>query len=266
MLSKTLISFFHELGALYLFSIQIWRSFFNCSRKGMDLIFEQISSVGLRSISTVCFAGFFVGAILVIQFHLMLSQYDATSILGGLNTSSCVREVGPLIISFLLAGKVGAYTAAELGTMRVTEQIDAIRCLGTDPMEYLVVPRFISIFVCSLLLLVFGLMVGVLGSIFVASQLYNINPLLYLQSVPRFTDVFTVVSGLFKSAVYGYIVALVSTYKGYTASGGAKGVGVAVTQTAIYTNLLIVFANYGTSVFLNGMREMGSMIKTALGG
>jgi phospholipid/cholesterol/gamma-HCH transport system permease protein len=128
-----LLGFFEEIGRMSLFFLEISKRL-RCNRSNlMPLIFEQVSHVGLRSLSTVCFAGFFVGAILVIQFHLMLSQYDATSILGGLNSSACIREVGPLIISFLLAGKVGAFTAAELGTMKVTEQIDALRSMSVDP-------------------------------------------------------------------------------------------------------------------------------------
>lgn len=256
--AKPIVGFFHEIGALYLFSREVKRTWLESFGQNLSLVIEQINLVGLRSVSTVCFAGFFVGAILVIQLHMMLAQYDATSILGGLNTSACIREVGPLIISFLLAGKVGAYTTAELGTMRVTEQIDAIRCLGTNPMKYLVVPRFIAIVTCSILLLVFGLLVGLLGSMFVASTLYNINSLQYLQTVPRFADGWTVFCGVFKSATYGLIVAAVSTYKGYNASGGAKGVGRAVTECAVYTNLLIVLANTFTSVLLNGMHALFS--------
>ncbi len=247
------LNFFRELGGLYLFFKEVKATWQCHRRESFPLIMAQIGDVGMRSLPTVCFAGFFVGAILVIQFYTMLSKYDATSMLGGLNTSACVREVGPLIISFLLAGKVGAYTTAELGTMRVTEQVDAIRCLGTNPMEYLVVPRFVAIVSCSVLLLVFGLVVSLLGSMGVACYLYNFNALQYLQSVPQFTDGWTVFCGVFKSAAYGMIVATVSTYKGYRATGGAKGVGIAVTECAIYTNLLIVLANTFTTLILDAM-------------
>ncbi|MBI3542833.1 MAG: ABC transporter permease [Deltaproteobacteria bacterium] len=249
------LNFFQEIGGLWLFSRQVKRTWLTTFGESLPMVIEQIGYVGMRSLTTVCFAGFFVGAILVIQLNLMLAQYDAQSMLGGLVTSGCIREVGPLIISFLLAGKVGAYTTAELGTMRVTEQVDAVRCLGTNPLQYLVVPRFIAIVVCSLLLLVFGLLVGLLGSMCVASLLYNMNPLQYLSSVPRFADGWTVFCGVFKSFVYGLIVASVSTYKGYNASGGAKGVGKAVTECAVYTNLLIVFANSFSSIFLDGLHE-----------
>src|SRR5688500_8161519 len=100
--------FFHEIGGMVLFGREVKRTWFRCFGGNLPLVLEQIVYVGTRSLSTILFAGFFVGAILVIQLHLMLAQYDATSILGGLNTSACIREVGPLIISFLLAGKVGA--------------------------------------------------------------------------------------------------------------------------------------------------------------
>ncbi len=250
-----MLKIINEIGGITLFILEVLKTWKCSLSKTFPLILEQISLVGFRSLTTVLFSGFFVGAILVIQFQLMLSQYDATSLLGGLNTSATIREIGPLIISFLLAGKVGAYTAAELGTMRVTEQIDAIRCLGTNPMEYLIVPRFVAIVVCSLLLLVFGLMVGIIGSMLIASILYNINTLQYLQSVPRFTDVWSITGGIFKSFVYGIIVASVCTYKGYNTSGGAKGVGIAVTQSAIYTNLFIVFANSFTSFLLESFQR-----------
>ncbi|MEN9722852.1 MAG: hypothetical protein RJB38_838, partial [Pseudomonadota bacterium] len=119
-----------ELGKLMLFYRDVLLAAVR-SKQNRQEILAQILDVYSRSLSTVIFAGFFVGAILTLQFRLVLSDYDALSMLGGITTSACVREVGPLIISFLLAGKIGAFTAAELGTMRVTEQIDAIECLGT---------------------------------------------------------------------------------------------------------------------------------------
>ena len=135
---QLVLGFFADIGGMALFSLEVVRTWLRTFGQNGSLIVEQIALVAYRSLVTILFSGFFVGAILVIQFHLMLSKYDAVTLLGGLNTSATIREVGPLIISFLLAGKVGAYTAAELGTMRVTEQIDAIRCLGRDPVQYLI--------------------------------------------------------------------------------------------------------------------------------
>jgi phospholipid/cholesterol/gamma-HCH transport system permease protein len=244
-----------QLGHLILFYMQVIRSAIR-SPQNSSLILQQIIEVYQRSFSTVIFAGLFVGAILTLQFQMVLADYEALSMLGGITTSACVREVGPLIISFLLAGKIGAFTAAELGTMRVTEQVDAIECLGTDPLEYLVVPRFLAIVSASVLLLVVGLLVSLAGSVLVASLTAGVNPLQFLESIPRFAGIEVFLGGMFKSLIYGVIVAGVSCHQGFTASGGAKGVGKAVTWAAIYTNLYIVLANFITSQLLTALEVL----------
>ncbi|MGK5082269.1 ABC transporter permease [Bdellovibrionota bacterium FG-1] len=255
-LGKYIHHFLHELGAMALFFHQIARAFLY-TEGNFKPIMQQIAYVSIRSLPTVAFAGVFVGAILVLQFNQILAEYDAQSFLGGLNTSSVVREVGPLIISFLLAGKIGAYTAAELGTMRVTEQIDAIQCLGTNPIQYLIVPRFIGIVISSVILLLIGLLISIGGAMVVANTLCGINFLQFATSIPRFTDGWTLAGGLFKSSVYGTIVAGVACHQGYTASGGARGVGKAVTLAAVYTNFYIVIANFVTSHIVDTVSEIG---------
>jgi phospholipid/cholesterol/gamma-HCH transport system permease protein len=255
----------HEIGGITLFVRRVlhtWR----CTPGNGRAIVAQMAEVCLRSLPTVAFAGLFVGMILVLQFSQMLSRYDALIFLGGLNTSAVVREVGPLIISFLLAGKVGAFTAAELGTMRVTEQIEAIECLGTNPLQYLVVPRFVAIVLSSLLLLAIGLMVSVIGSVAVATTAGHLNFLEYVSSIPRFVGIGTIAAGMFRCLVYGTIVAAVSCYKGYTATGGARGVGRAVTQAAIYTNLYVVVANFLTAQFLETVGNVWSHVTGGYGG
>jgi phospholipid/cholesterol/gamma-HCH transport system permease protein len=252
---KFLREFLHELGGLTLFLRDVLRAL-RTTHGNWKPVMEQIVHVSYRSLPTVAFSGVFVGAILVIQFQLILKQYDALVFLGGLNTSAVVREAGPLIISFILAGKIGAFTAAELGTMRVTEQIDAIQCLGTNPIQYLIVPRFLGIVVSSLILLLIGLLVSIGGAMLVSAVLYGLNPLQFVSSIPRFSSPSTLASGMFKAVVFGTIVAGVSCFKGYSASGGARGVGKAVTQAAIYTNLFIVIADYGTSTLLEVFFEL----------
>ncbi len=254
-MEKTLLKLLHELGGVFVFYFQVMQTFFT-TRGNLQPILGQVASVTIRSLSTVIFAGVFVGAILVLQFNLILQKYDAQSLLGGLNTSTVVREVGPMIISFLLAGKIGAFTAAELGTMKVTEQIEAIECLGTNPLQYLVVPRLIGIILSSFFLLIIGLIVSIAGSMFVASFLCGINFLEFANSIPRFTSLWTLSGGMLKSLVYGSIVATVSCHKGFNATGGARGVGRAVTLAAVYTNFYILIANFMTSRFLDFSHEM----------
>ena len=253
--ARALSTFLHELGGIAIFNIRIARTYFGTAGNGPE-IFRQTAIICTRSITTVLFAGVFVGAILVVQFNLMLKQYDAQMYLGGLNTSALGREVGPLIISFLLAGKIGAFTAAELGTMRVTDQIDAMECLGANPVQRIVLPRFIAIILASVILLGLGLVISIAGSTIVATVFCGINPLRFAGSFPRFVGVWTVACGMIKALVYGVIVAGVSCYKGYTASGGARGVGRAVTLAAVYTNLYIVIADFITSNILEFLTEV----------
>jgi phospholipid/cholesterol/gamma-HCH transport system permease protein len=175
----SIIHTFHELGGAYLFFRRVVRTFRKTSGH-KEAIIKQMAEVSTRTISTVIFAGLFVGAILVLQFDVMLRRFDAQALLGGLNTSATIREIGPLIISFLLAGKVGAFTTAELANMRVTEQIDAIESLGTNPIQYLIIPRFFAIILSSIVLLAIGLSVSVLGAIVVAQTFSGINLYQYI--------------------------------------------------------------------------------------
>ncbi len=253
--SQILHDVFDELGGAWIFLIRVFRTY---KQNGgyREAIFAQIAEVSTRTISTVIFAGMFVGAILVIQFDVMLRRFDAEALLGGLNTSATIREVGPLIISFLLAGKIGAFTTAELANMRVTEQIDAIESLGTNPIQYLIVPRFIAIVLSSVVLLAIGLSVSVVGAVLVANVFSGLNTYQYIASIPRFAGGWTIFEGLVRSLLFSTVVATVSTYKGFTATGGARGVGRAVTQAAIYINVYIVIINFISSSFLEWIHDL----------
>ncbi|MBU6154646.1 MAG: ABC transporter permease [Bdellovibrionales bacterium] len=251
---QVLIDVLHEFGGAWLFMGKVIRIYRKTSGYGRPII-AQVAEVSMRTMSTVIFAGVFVGAILVLQFDAMLRRFDAQALLGGLNTSATIREVGPLIISFLLAGKIGAYTTAELASMRVTEQIDAVESLGTDPIQYLIIPRFFGIVLSSVILLSIGLFVSVAGAVLVAQSFSGMNVYQYIASIPRFAGAWTLFEGLVRSTLFSTIVATISTFKGYTASGGARGVGKAVTQSAIYINIYIVLANFISTSLLEWIHD-----------
>lgn len=214
----------------------------------ISLISEQIWKVSMQSLATTAMAGFFVGAIMTVQFTLQVKEFGALGYLGGLATSGTIREVGPLLIAFMLSGKVGAFTSAELGTMRVTEQIDAIRCLGANPILEIIVPRFLGILASSFLLLAAGLMMSIAGGMLLGIFFAGINPEQYFRHIPTIVAWPSVVSGLFKCAVFAVVLAAICTYKGYSASGGAKGVGRAVVSTAVATMVGIVVTDWFTSM------------------
>lgn len=243
-----------EIGGCALFIAEIFSTSF---RNGVQVheTFFQIWRVTIQSLSTTALAGFFVGAIMTVQFTLQVKAFGALGYLGGLATSGTIREVGPLLIAFMLSGKVGAFTSAELGTMRVTEQIDAIRCLGANPIKEIIFPRFIAIIISSFFLLVIGLFASIFGGVLLGVFFSGITVEEYLRHIPQIVQISSILSGLFKCFVFAFILASICTYKGYTTTGGAKGVGRAVVQTAVYTMVGLVVADWLTSLLSTAVTQ-----------
>lgn len=244
---KRWTEFIEDLGGGILFLREVFSLAFR-NKLPRRLIAEQIWRVTVQSLPTTAMAGFFVGAIMSVQFSLQVKAFGALGYLGGLATSGTLREVGPLLIAFMLSGKIGAYTSAELGTMKVTEQIDAIRCLGANPLLEIILPRFIGIIIASFFLLAAGLITSVLGGMLMGMVFSGIEPEEYVRHIPQLVVWPSVVSGLFKCFVFAVVLASICTYKGYTATGGAKGVGRAVVTTAVVTMMSIVLADWFTSL------------------
>lgn len=218
--------------------------------------FVQIWRVTLQSLGTTALAGFFVGALMTVQFTLQVKAFGALGYLGGLATSGTIREVGPLLIAFMLSGKVGAFTSAELGTMRVTEQIDAIKCLGANPFQEIILPRIVAIIVSSFFLLVVGLFMAIAGGLLLGVIFAGINPDEYLRHIPTIVTFPSILSGLFKCFVFAVVLASICTYKGYTTFGGAKGVGRSVVNTAVSTMMGLVVADWLTSMISEAVTSM----------
>ncbi|MCB0356159.1 MAG: ABC transporter permease [Bdellovibrionales bacterium] len=208
---------------------------------------EQTWRVSMQSLSTTALAGFFVGAIMTVQFTMQIQQFGALGFLGGLSTSGTIREIGPLLIAFMLSGKVGAFTSAELGTMKVTEQLDAIRCLGSSPIKEIILPRFVAIILSSFFLLTIGLFMSIGGGLLLGMFFSGINHDEYLRHIPTIVAWPSILIGLFKCLVFSIILASICTYQGYNTTGGAKGVGRAVVNTAVATMIGIVVADWVTS-------------------
>lgn len=240
------IGILDEVGGMLIFFRRIVRGIFLKDLKVHE-VFVQIWKITSESLLTTALAGFFVGAIMAVQFGLQMAEFGALGYLGGLATSGTIREVGPLLIAFMLSGKIGAYTSAELGIMRVTEQIDAVRCLGADPIQELIVPRFLGIIISSFFLLAGGLLMSILGGMFMGQAFAGVNPQEYVRHVPTIVTSFSVLSGLVKCGAFALVLATVCTYKGYTTSGGAKGVGRAVVATAVITMVGIVVTDWFTT-------------------
>ena len=217
---------------------------------------EQLWKILVSSLPTIAFSGFFVGGIMAVQFSLQLQQFDAVGYLGGLATSGTLREVGPLLIGFLLAGKVGAYTTAELGTLKITDQIDALRCLGADPLREIVCPRFVAVILASFILLVVGLMTSIFGGILVANLQVGLSAAEYVRHIPTLLHWSSIVSGLVKSFLFSLVIATICSYRGYFAAGGVRGVGLAVVQSAVECMLSLVLLDWVSSSLFDQIRRI----------
>lgn len=256
-MTKAFGTLFEELGSGVIFSFRVFKLSLQGKASGKD-IFDQTWKVFIESLPTTMLAGFFVGAIMTIQFSLQIEPFGALGYLGGLATSGTIREVGPLLIAFLLSGKIGAFTAAELGTMRVTDQIDAIRCLGANPLTEIIVPRFIGIITASLFLLVFGLCLSVSGGFLMGALFAGINLDEYFRHVPSIVTGFSILTGFIKCLSFSVVIAAICTYLGYHTSGGARGVGLTVIKTSVLCMVSIVVMDWITSFLLDSfLRSVG---------
>ncbi|MGK7950020.1 MAG: MlaE family lipid ABC transporter permease subunit [Xenococcaceae cyanobacterium] len=205
---------------------------------------EQMAAVGPDSLGIALVTAAFVGMVFTIQVAREFLYFGAGQAVGGVLALALTRELAPVLTAVVIAGRVGSAFAAEIGTMRVTEQIDALYILKTDPIDYLVIPRVLA---CSLMLPIltlFSLVTGLLGGMLIAEHLYSISQVAFLDSVNNFVQVWDLCTALIKAAVFGAIVAIIGCSWGLTTTGGAKGVGQSTT-TAVVTALLSIFiANF----------------------
>jgi phospholipid/cholesterol/gamma-HCH transport system permease protein len=209
--------------------------------------FDQMDTIGVGSLAIVCLTGLFTGMVLTVQSSATLDAFGARPYVGRMVSLSMIRELGPVLTSLMVAGRVGSGMAAELGSMVVTEQIAAMRSLGTDPLRKLVTPRMVGAIVMVPVLTVLSDAVGMLGGYFVARFTLRLSTDFYWHSAIDAIRVQDLVMGLAKPLVFGYIVASVGCYLGLTTKGGTQGVGISTTRSVVYASVLILAADY----FLN---------------
>ncbi len=213
-------------------------------------ISSQMVSIGVLSLPVVLITGAFMGMVVAAQSCYFLQKISMESATGPLVSLSMTNELGPVITSIIIAGRVGAAMAAEIGTMKVTEQIDALRAMATSPTRYLVVPRFISGLFMVPLLTAFSTLIGIVGGFLVAVCLKGVNAAFFLNSMYRWTNPEDVRTGLIKSVVFGTIIVIVACRRGFTAEGGAAGVGRAATQTVVISCIAILIVDFFLDMLL----------------
>jgi len=242
-LGRAFLIFLAAAGRLTLFAAN---AVSHCLRPPLypRLILRQMIEIGYYSLPVVGLTAIFTGMVLALQSYTGFARFSAESAIPNVVIVSITRELGPVLAGLMVAGRVGAAMAAEIGTMRVTEQIDALDTLATNPFKYLIAPRLIAGLTMLPLLVLVADIIGVFGGYVVSIYKLGFNPATYMENTLDFMETQDVVSGLVKAAVFGFLITLMGCYHGYRSRGGAQGVGAATTNAVVSASILILCSNY----------------------
>lgn len=210
----------------------------------LRLIFKQLEFVGVKSIFVVVLTGTFTGMVLALQSYYGFRLFSAESLVGSTVALSMTRELGPVLTSLMVTARAGSAMAAELGTMRVTEQIDALYVMAANPVKHLIVPRVVAGVIMLPVLTIVSDFMGILGGYFVGVMVLNINEGVFIKNITRYVDLGDLYNGLTKAAVFGLILSLIGCYKGFNTTGGAEGVGKATTEAVVLSSITILVSDY----------------------
>lgn len=243
LIGRTLLRFLSAAGRLAWFTSQ---TVSHCFRPPFywGQIVKQLIDIGYYSLPVVGLTALFTGMVLALQSHSGFARFEAESAIPTVVVLSITRELGPVMAGLMVAGRIGAAIAAELGTMRVTEQIDALTTLSTNPIKYLIAPRLIAGVVMMPILVLISDIIGVFGGFLVSVYRLDFNASHYISQTWEYLMWSDVSSGLWKAAVFGAIIVLMGSYNGFNSKGGAQGVGAATTNAVVSASILILISNY----------------------
>jgi len=242
-----------DLGNFAIFSVQMARWILTDFTR-WRLLRPQLYEVGVRSLPVIVFTGTFIGMVLALQSYFQFEALGRASWSGAVINLSVIKELGPVLAGVMLAGRVGGALAAELGTMKVTEQVDALRALGADPIRYLVVPRFLACFLLIPFLTIYCDFVGILGGYFVTWS-YGVDTYEYWMHSADVIENFDLFTGVFKSGFFGAAIALIACYKGFQSRQGAEGVGRAATAAFVVSFMAILVLDFFIVMFLQALYD-----------
>ncbi len=269
-LGEKVVSGVESFGRFTFYLLAVWRWLFSGVRTWVRprLLLPQFYLIGTRSILVIMVVGAFVGMVLAVETYDQFAAIGQELRLGSVINISVVKQVGPVLAAVMLAGRIGGSVSAELGTMRVTEQLDALRVMGTDPIAYLVIPRVLACVVMIPILTVFSDLLGIFGGYLVTVRGFGVNAHAYWDYSARFVASYDVMTGLIKSLFFGLAIGLISCYKGLYCRGGAAGVGRAATDAFVTSFLAIIVANFFLAKLLKDLYIVlyGHSSFTAFGG
>jgi len=242
-LGRAVLENIEEMGKILLLFISVLAWMFRPPLK-LRNIFKQMEFVGVKSIFVVVLTGTFTGMVMALQGYYGFRMFSAESLVGATVALGMTRELGPVLTSLMVTARAGSAMAAELGTMRVTEQIDALYVMAANPVKHLIVPRVIAGVLMVPMLTVVSDFVGILGGYFVGVHVLGINSGVFVKNITRIVDLEDIYNGLVKAACFGLILSLIGCYKGFNARGGAEGVGRATTEAVVLASITILISDY----------------------
>ena len=242
-LGRTTLALLATIGAVVWFAAEAASHCFRPPFYRRQIV-RQVLEIGYYSLPVVGLTAIFTGMVLALQSYTGFARFSAEAAIPNVVVVSLTRELGPVLAGLMVAGRIGAAIAAEIGTMRVTEQIDALSTLSTNPFKYLVAPRLIAAVVTLPILVLVADAIGIMGGYLVGVYKLGFNEATYLRNTADFLHVDDVVSGLVKAAAFGFLIALMGCYHGFNSRGGAQGVGAATTNAVVSSSILILTFNY----------------------
>jgi phospholipid/cholesterol/gamma-HCH transport system permease protein len=248
-IGKRIVAALEEIGEITILSAQTLFYSFKGNFNLSDL-FAQMVRVGVDSLPVAVVTAAFVGMVFAVQIASEFVKFGAGNVVGGVMGIAVARELAPALTAVVIAGRVGSAFAAEIGTMAVTEQIDAIYAMGSDPIKHLVVPRVIASTFMLPILTIFADLIGFFGGYLVAIYVVGINSFGYMDSASSFLKMSDITGGVVKAVFFGMIISIIGCFKGIKTTGGAKGVGEATTNSVVYSLMAIFVANYFLSLIL----------------
>lgn len=237
------------LGDFTLFAVGVFRWMVR-KRPAPHTIVPNFYLVGVRSVPVVAITGMFIGMVMAVQTYAQFNRMGLATRLGSMINITIVRELGPVLAATMLAGRVGSAMAAELATMRITEQVDALACLGAHPLHYLVAPRVLACTLLIPLLTILADYMGIMGGAFICTKLYGVEPHFYWTNTAGYVRVTDMLSGLVKAVFFGAAIGLISCHRGLNSRAGAEGVGRAATESFVASFIVILAIDFFLGMFL----------------
>lgn len=246
------IAICNGLGSAFLFLLNALHGALT-SRPRFHRILFHANRIGVDSLLIVVLTGSFTGMVFALQSYIGFQRVGGEQFIGAVVALGMVRELGPVLTGLMVTGRACSAIAAEIGTMQISEQIDALRTLRINPFQYLVTPRIVAGTLIMPGLTIFSMICGIVGGYFICTVILNLSPEDYINSIKTYVEMKDINGGLIKAAFFGFILTWVGTYKGFYTVGGARGVGIATTQAVVNSSILILVSNYFLTKFLESL-------------